>query len=402
MRRRSGTEASLSSDRSLSTRGLTRSAPAVDNVGGVILRRLMDVALAAAAWLICLYAAAEDGSHHEPPWLTFSTATLLSVPLLVRRPWPVAATLVVGVSAGGALATGVVPDFASAGPLFAVAVMLFTLGLYAAAPWSIRVAAATTIVLLIGTVAADISADGPGLAGTVFAALICATSWALGWTLRERRRQARLAVVRATERAVSEERLRIAREMHDIIGHSLSLIAVKAAIANHVAQQRPQEVPAALAVIEATSKQALEELRRSVGELRTAPDFTAPPALRDLTQLADQAASAGVAVSLEVRGGDDAPDGVVLAAYRIVQESLTNVVKHAAPAKCRVDVAASDGQLRIEVADDGTRRPAPARDGMGLAGMRERVAAYGGSFKAGPRSAGGFAVVATLPYGGTP
>ncbi|XVU28856.1 sensor histidine kinase [Actinoplanes sp. CA-054009] len=367
----------------------------------MILRRLMDVALAAAAWLICLYAAAEDGSYHEPPWLTFLTATLLSVPLLVNQRWPVGGTLVVGVVAGGALAVGIVPDFASTGPLFAMAVMLFALGLYVGGRRSIVTAAAATVVLLIGTVVADISADGPGLAGTAFAALICAASWALGWTLRERRRQAELAVARATERAVSDERLRIAREMHDIVGHSLSLIAVKAAIANHVAQQRPEELPAALAVIEATSKQALEELRRSVGELRTEPEFAAPPVLGDLSHLADRAASAGVVVSLAVRGGDDAPEGVVLAAYRIVQESLTNVVKHAAPAKCRVDVAASDGQLRIEVADDGTRRPAPAGDGMGLAGMRERVAAYGGSFTAGPREAGGFEVVATLRYGGS-
>ncbi|XVV15995.1 sensor histidine kinase [Actinoplanes sp. CA-131856] len=367
----------------------------------MILRRLMDVALAAAAWLICLYAAAEDGSYHEPPWLTFLTATLLSVPLLVNQRWPVGGTLVVGVAAGGALAFGIVPDFASTGPLFAMAVMLFALGVYVGGRRSIITASVATAVLLIGTVVADISADGPGLAGTAFAALICAASWALGWTLRERRRQAELAVARATERAVSAERLRIAREMHDIVGHSLSLIAVKASIANHVAQQRPEELPAALAVIEATSKQALEELRRSVGELRTEPEFAAPPVLGDLSHLADRAASAGVVVSLAVRGGEDAPEGVVLAAYRIVQESLTNVVKHAAPAKCRVDVAGSDGQLRIEVADDGTRRPAPAGDGMGLAGMRERVAAYGGSFTAGPRKAGGFEVVATLRYGGS-
>ncbi|SNY61265.1 Signal transduction histidine kinase [Paractinoplanes atraurantiacus] len=360
----------------------------------------MDVALAAAAWLICLYAAAEDGSYHEPPWLTFLTATLLSVPLLISWQWPVAGTLVVGVTAGAALAFGIVPDFASTGPLFSMAVVLFALGLYVGGRRSFAAASAASAVVLIGTVVADISADGPGLAGTVFAALICAASWALGWTLRERRRQAALTAARATEQAVSDERLRIAREMHDIIGHSLSLIAVKAAIANHVAQQRPEELPAALAVIEATSKQALEELRRSVGELRTEPVFTAPPVLADLSHLADRAAWAGVVVSLAVRGGEDAPEGVVLAAYRIVQESLTNVVKHAAPAKCHVDVAASDGELRIEVADDGTRRLAPAGDGMGLAGMRERVAAYGGSFTAGPRKAGGFEVVATLPYGG--
>ncbi|GAA0463443.1 two-component sensor histidine kinase [Paractinoplanes deccanensis] len=360
----------------------------------------MDVALASAAWLICWAAAIEATGFHEPVSLTVLTVVLLGAPLLVRRQWPIAGTLVISVTASLALAVGIVPDYASTGPLVAVAAMLYTVGVHVPKRRSVQTALVTTFILLVGTVIADVSSDGPGIAGTAFAALVCAASWVLGWTLRERHRQAELSAARATERAVTEERLRIAREMHDVIGHSLSLIAVKAAVANHVAEKRPEELPAALAVIEATSRQALEELRRSVGELRTEADFAAPRALGDLSHLVDRAASAGVAVSLDVRGGEDAPESVVLAAYRIVQESLTNVVRHAAPASCRVDVAAVDGQLRIEVADDGNRRSGPSRDGMGIAGMRERVTAHGGSFSAGPCPGGGFAVVATLPYGG--
>ncbi|MEV4348724.1 sensor histidine kinase [Actinoplanes sp. NPDC049596] len=373
--------------------------PAADTVGRVMLRRLMDVALASAAWLICWYAAVEATGFQEPVSLTVLTVVLLGAPLLVRRRWPIAGALVLGVTASLALAFGIVPDYASTGPLAAVAAMLFTVGLYVPVRRSRKVATATTAILLVGTVAADVSTDGPGLAGAAFAALVCASSWVLGWTLRERQRQAQLAIERATEQAVTDERLRIAREMHDIVGHSLSLIAVKASIANHVATLRPEELPAALSVIEATSKQALVELRRSVGELRTEPDFTPPPKLGDLSVLAERATTGGVVVSLKVRGGDDAPESVVLAAYRIVQESLTNVVRHAAPAKCDVEVAADGRQLRVEVIDNGTRRPATAGNGTGLAGMRERVAAHGGSFAAGPRPAGGFTVVATLPYG---
>ena len=229
--------------------------------------------------------------------------------------------------------------------------------------------------------------------------MVCGSAWLVGWALRERRRHADQVAARRTERAEAEERLRIAREMHDIVGHSLSLIAVQASVANHVARRRPEEAGAALAVIESTSRSALAELRRSVGALRTDPEFAAPPALGDLAALADRAGAAGVTVRLEVAGGDDAPEGVVAAAYRIVQESLTNVVKHAAPASCTVEVTGDGDRLRIEVTDDGARRRPPAPDGAGLAGMRERVAAYGGFFSAGPRTGGGFAVVATLPYG---
>jgi signal transduction histidine kinase len=362
---------------------------------------LVDVALAVTAWLICWYAAIEATGFHEPVSLTVLTVVLLGAPLLVRRRWPVAGALVLGVTASFALGVGIVPDYASTGPLCAVAAMLFAVGLYVPGRRGVRAAVTTTVLLLVGAGVADASADNPGPAGTVFAVLVCASSWVLGWTLRERRRQAELTTMRATERAVADERLRIAREVHDIVGHSLSLITVKAAVATHVAKVRPDEVIDALAVIEATSRQALDELRRSIGSLRAEPEHTAPPALGDLTRLADRAASAEVVVDLDVRGGEDAPEGVVLAAYRIVQESLTNVMKHAAPAKCRVNVVAADRQLRIEVCDDGTRCPAPAGDGTGLAGMRERVAAYGGCFSAGPGPAGGFSVVATLPYGST-
>jgi signal transduction histidine kinase len=258
------------------------------------------------------------------------------------------------------------------------------------------------------TVLADDSADGPGQIEVAFAALVLGACWLLGWTLRERRAHAARVAEQATTQAVTEERLRIAREIHDIIGHSLTVIAVKSAIGSHVAAERPAEAGAALEVIAATSRSALTELRRAVGALRTEPDFAPAPTLSDLRQLADRAVEAGVAVRLDVRGDCDVPDGVALAAVRIVQESLTNVVKHAGPTSCRIDVVGTPGQLRVEVTDDGApgRRPThdaapsrrPAHDGTGLTGMRERVALHAGVLTAGPQDHGGFQVLATLPY----
>jgi signal transduction histidine kinase len=208
---------------------------------------------------------------------------------------------------------------------------------------------------------------------------------------------------------VTEERLRIARELHDVVAHGMSLIAVKAGVANHVLEARPQEAQDALRVIETTSRGALTEMRQLLGVLRSGSDageapasLSPAPGAGGLRELADRAAMAGVRVSMEVRGLERLPEGVGLSVYRIVQEALTNVVRHAAPARCSVVVEADGRSVTIEVADDGPgRRVLPAGEpghGHGLVGMRERVAMYGGVFRAGPRRAGGFGVSVRLPY----
>ena len=272
--------------------------------------------LAVAAGLTCLFAASESplppaSGLREPAWLTLLTAVALGAPLAVRRRWPVASALTVGVTAGLALATGIVPDYASAGPLVAAGAVLYTLGLRVPGRRGQVTALAASGLLLAGSLTGDASTGGPGPAAVGFAGLVCGAGWALGWTLRERRRHAEVTAAQTTARAVAEERLRIAREMHDIIGHSLSLIAVKAAVANHVARQRPEEAGAALTVIESASRSALAELRRHVhgatcgdGRRRCATRILGPADLGDLVRLADRADSAGVAVLLDVRGGD--------------------------------------------------------------------------------------------------
>jgi signal transduction histidine kinase len=213
-----------------------------------------------------------------------------------------------------------------------------------------------------------------------------------------------LALTAAAERenhareAVSAERLRIAREMHDVVAHSMSLIAVKAAVGNHVALEQPAEAREALRVIEDTSRETLAELRRMLGVLRDGtgvPALAPAPTLDDLRTLAERAEQAGPSVDLAVEGLDELPGGVGQSVYRIVQEALTNVVKHAGATTCRIRVTGGEGEVSIEVRDDG--RGGSATPGHGLIGMRERVAVYGGDFSAEPAEAG-FRVFARLPY----
>ncbi|WP_243717496.1 sensor histidine kinase [Actinomadura darangshiensis] len=177
------------------------------------------------------------------------------------------------------------------------------------------------------------------------------------------------------------------------------MIAVKAGVANHIAGERPGEAREALRVIEATSREALTEMRRLLGVLRDEPDL-APPGLADLPDMVERVKSAGVRLEVSV-SATDLPDGVGLAVHRIVQEAVTNVVKHAAPAKCRVDVRDERDGVRIEVADDGPGGGVTS-GGHGLVGMRERVAMYGGRLEAGPLPRRGFRVMATIPYKAQP
>jgi signal transduction histidine kinase len=187
----------------------------------------------------------------------------------------------------------------------------------------------------------------------------------------------------------------------------MSVIAVQSGVGAHVADSRPEEVGKALAAIEATSRSALTELRRLLGVLRQdsePPGSLAPvPGLADLEALLAEVAKAGLAVRLRVEGTPaPLPAGLDLSAYRIVQEALTNVVKHAAPARAQVTIRYCDRELMVEVIDDGRGAAAVAGDGRvgaghGLVGMQERVAAFGGDLEVGPRPNGGFRVAARLP-----
>ncbi|MET8349077.1 sensor histidine kinase [Micromonospora sp. NPDC005206] len=364
----------------------------------------VDALLAVAVGgLLCPYAALESPLHggvREPLWVSVLVGMALGLPLAVRRRWPITVAVVISGSTTVALITGVIPNFAAAAPAFAIGLSFYTVAMSAATRRSILCAAGCLALVSVALVltAGDLwSRTG----AVVYAAVMIAPAWLIGWLIRERRALAARQGEHLIRQAATEERLRVARELHDVVAHTLSLIVVKAAVANHVAEADPREAGAALRVIEETGRNALTDVRRVLGVLREGTPYAPTPGVDELPVLARQAAIGGVDVQLDVRREE--PEGVVpesvgLAVYRIVQEAVTNVVKHAAPATCRATVTVTPREVRVEVTDDGRRPVSNAGEGHGLIGMRERVALHGGEFHAGPRSDGGFAVTANLPY----
>ena len=239
---------------------------------------------------------------------------------------------------------------------------------------------------------------------------LVAASWVLGYALRTRReyvaelrdRAARLEAAEGERaaRAVVDERLRIARELHDVIGHSISLIAIQSEAAVRSARSNPEAVPAFLSAISAASRQALAEMRGVLAVLR--PDAEAElgpqPGLEQVGELVASLRAGGLETRLEAEPMH-LPPGIALAVFRIVQESLTNVLKHAgAGAKAGVTIVASGGTVRVSVHDDGAGPSGRASSAAhGIVGMRERAAAYGGTLHTGARPGGGFAVEASIP-----
>jgi signal transduction histidine kinase len=224
--------------------------------------------------------------------------------------------------------------------------------------------------------------------------------------------QERRGVGEAEARQIADqERLRVAREIHDVVGHGLTVINVQAAIALHLISERPDQAEVALAAIKTASKDALEELRGILAVFRQ-PDASPPrPPVAGLDQLhalVEQMRASGLAVRLEVHGERaTVPGAVDLAAYRIVQESLANVLRHAGQAAAMVRVALAPDAITLEIMDNGCGVHGRGDDagyrhgrgGHGIRGMRERVAALGGTLEAGPREGGGFRVLARLPAG---
>lgn len=270
---------------------------------------------------------------------------------------------------------------------------------------------AVVLLLFIGAVAVQMLIQGR--AGDAFLTLILmAAAWTIGrglqryrdLTSRLRAQAAQLARERdeRAQLAVALERARIARELHDVIAHSVSVMVIQAAAERRVLEGEQDRTREVLEMIERSGRQALVELRRMLGVLRKtdSPDVLAPqPSLADLELLVTRVREAGLPVQMRLQGSPIAlPPGIELSAYRIVQEALTNVLKHAGPASAEVTLRYSSDRLELEVTDDGRDGGADLSDhGHGLVGMRERVAMLGGSLRAGPKDPGGFSIVATLP-----
>jgi signal transduction histidine kinase len=239
---------------------------------------------------------------------------------------------------------------------------------------------------------------------TVLVPLVMIIAWLIGHSIRQARARTELVRTQAAAQTVMEERLRIAREVHDIVAHSIGIIAIQAGSGRSVFDARPDQARDALAAIEVASRETLSGLRRMMTGLRRAePGFgpgQAPlgpaPGLADVERLAAVTLEAGVRVEVEWLGcREPLPADIDLSAFRIIQEAVTNVVRHAGTDRCLVWIDQQDGQLVIEVTDSG--RGGEAGTGYGITGMRERAALLGGEFSAGPRPGGGFRVAARLP-----
>jgi signal transduction histidine kinase len=334
-------------------------------------------------------------------------APFWALPLLLRRRFPIGAPTFALI----AIASHVVIDPKGNNdlsfPFFSALAAAFTFGQIterrkALAGLGISVA----VVAFVST-----QLPNPSVAGTIWPLVIFAAVWAAGYFLSTRSQQIAEAAARAeaAERAreeearaaVAEERARIARELHDVVGHSVSVMTVQAAAARRLLKPEQERERQALLVVEQTGREALAEMRRLVGVLRRpeeAPALAPQPSLEHVDKLVAQAKDAGLPVELHVEGKPvPLSAGIDLTAYRLVQEGLTNAVKHANAEHAEVLVRYSDGHVEITVSDDGRGGGNGDGSGHGLVGMRERVSVYGGELQAGPRPEGGYALRARLP-----
>jgi signal transduction histidine kinase len=381
-------------------------------MNGLLRRRsdLFDVLVAAVltASIVAISAGIppeEDTRALDP--LGYLVIVVATGSLAFRRRWPIP---VLGVVTA-ALAVYSARVY-TGGPVYlTLMVALYTVASTRERRRSLPAAAAATAILVVSSIIAHGS-------GERWLALV-SIGWAaaavfLGDAARNRRayfsgleeRARRLEETREEEarRRVAEERVRIARDLHDVVAHSLASINVQSGVAAHVIDQRPAEAREALLAIKRTSKEALDELRTTLGLLREG-DETAPrqpaPGLSQLDVLVESTQRAGLPVEVTVAGDPrPLPAAVEVAAYRIVQESLTNAVRHAGAAAARVSVAYGSGFVEVEVADDGRGGAGPPNGaGHGIAGMKERAVSVGGVLEAGPGPEGGFRVSARLPSG---
>jgi signal transduction histidine kinase len=377
--------------------------------------QIVDLAIAGLVALVIVAHAAGQSLGPRFPEASF-LGLILAMAIALRRRAPVfslvLATAAVAVAGATTFGQGWGPESFIAIPAYQVA------SVYSRRQ-SIPVLAVTGVVLIVAAAFSNATRVGNGF--PALALITAVAAWFVGDSVRVRRvyvaglaeqaAQRQREVEERAQRSVAEERLEIARELHDVVAHSLSVIAVQSGVGRHVIDEQPAEAKKALAAVEATSRSALTELRRMLGVLRrdeSQPATLAPaPGVAALDALVDQVRSAGFVVDLDAGCvmTRTLPPSVQLSIYRIVQEALTNVVKHAGPARVRVEIRDETDALILEVTDDG-RGPVPALSERveagsdshhGIIGMRERVALFEGSLFAGPRPDGGFRVLASFP-----
>jgi len=322
--------------------------------------------------------------------------------LLERRPLrALVALLLASVLATTPLAVSAIPMALFLGPMVA---------LYFIAATRPRRTATVALAMALGTLAAYLAVRvlygwTVGTSAELAVTLVAVIAWLLGTSAHQARAHAERLSAEHADRAVTAERLRIAREMHDTVAHSIGIIALQAGAAARVATTRPEAALTAMRAVENEGRETLAGLRRMLVALRAADrggDGSArtalPAGLSDVDRLAVTTTAAGVRVEVtRVGEARQLPPDVDLSAFRIVQESVTNVVRHAGTHACRVTLDYRDDELALEITDEGRGRGSATDTGFGLAGMRERVALLHGEFTAAPRPGGGFRVAARLP-----
>lgn len=334
---------------------------------------------------------------------------LQTVPLIWRRRAPVlVAALATAAVVSHAIATGNAPE---GGPGFVAAlVVLYSLGAYAPTPRALiglAIVASAYVVHELNNPNIETEAQ---LWSALFFGAIAAIVFAAGVYIRRHREVRMLEAQRKdlerereerARTAVAEERARIARELHDIVSHNVSVMVVQAEAAEEVLAKQPERVGDPLRKIQRTGRDALVEMRRMLGVLRENGSDSEPapqPGVAMLGALFERVEAAGLPVEVRVEGEPKSlAPGVDLTVYRVIQEALTNAFKHAGPARAEVVIRYSDGGIEVEIADDGRGRSSAEGAGQGLLGMHERVGFYGGTLKVGPHREGGFRVRARLP-----
>ena len=397
-----------------------------------VLARLTDLARrhptlvdAALAVLVFAATAAPELTRSTPvgcgcrptPWGAWPVFVAESAPLVWRRRIPFLVGFLVGIPTALHGASDLLDPPVMVAGLLAV----YTAAAHAEPAWKSRLTAVVSAVTITATFVVD-GSHSDALDWT-FTYLTFATALVLGYSSRTRRLYTEQLEQRArdqeerraadAERALAAERTRLAREMHDVVAHHVSMMVVQAEAGAVVSHDR-ELATRTFDGIAGTGRQALVEMRRLLGVLRTGGDGAAPtapqPGLAAVPELVGQVRAAGLPVEVTVRGEPaPLPPGLDLSAFRIVQEALTNTLRHAGPATARVSIAYRPEAVELEVVDDGSAAPgcsptgadADGAGGNGLRGMRERVALFGGSLDAGPRPGGGFGVRATLPRQGS-
>lgn len=348
----------------------------------------------------------------DSDWLHIVLIVLMSAPLALRRVFP---ATVFGIALGSWVVDRAL-DYPESLATVGILVAFYTIGRELPRRRSFYIGGLSALFVLFWTALGTITLESVTAVSIATTTIATVTPLLVGRemrTRRERSKELQQKVANAererresARRAVEEERARIARELHDVVAHQMTVMTIHAEGARRIAKDADPRIQEALDTIKATGHSALAEMRRVVGLLREteghSPDLAPLPRLTDLSFLVEKVRSAGVPVELSVEGeARPLADGVELSAYRIVQESLTNAVQHGGPGvSAEVAVSYGDNALDVMVIDDGRGAAAASSNGggNGLVGIRERVAVLGGSFEAGAKPGGGYRVHASIPY----